>query len=174
MKLPDAFDSYDDIRSIISILESNSTYFLYSINSDYFNLLRKVSTAYEQAGAFNFFALIIMLIIVISLAGMFSLIINSRKKELAICLALGSSKGKLYLECFLEVFILSLSGCLIGIILSYIILLSGIEYATVPITPNHLISIFEILLSCIITLISVFPAFIIIKKLMPMEILRTE
>lgn len=164
----------DRITLVMKELEKTNKLFSYSMNSDYYNVLNKVNTAYEQAAAFNFIGLVLFSILFIGVSGLFALIINTRKKEIAINLALGATKKGLYTECLLEMLTLLLLGWFLGTIISIILLVNGVSYATVTIKPSIIVIFVGLVISGTIALIATIPAYITIKTLMPMEILRTE
>ncbi|AEV67932.1 FtsX-like permease family protein [Acetivibrio clariflavus] len=107
------------------------------------------------------------------LSGLFVLTINKRKREIAICLALGANKNVVYYEIILEMGIIAFLGTLLGILGSLILLLRGFEIATVVVFPNSIVIAALFGLSVFSVIISSIPVLISIKKLMPIEILRS-
>lgn len=162
------------LNEVLNLLnKKHGSTFAYSLGSEYAMFLNSISRASEEAMAFNFIAAILILIVFIGLSGLFVLIINRRKKEIAITLALGATKSKIYLECLLEMCILAFTGSGIGVLASLVPLTKGFELATVIIYPNMFVGLTLSILSLLIAVISTVPVSIMIRKLMPIEILRT-
>jgi ABC-type antimicrobial peptide transport system permease subunit len=175
IKINDDKVNYSGLQNeVLNLLnENHGDIFAYSLGSEFVNFLRLSNRAGEEAMAFNFIAAVLLLIVLIGLSGLFVLIINRRKREIAISLALGATKGRVYMECLLEMSILAVTGSVIGILASVILLSKGFESAAVVTYPNMLVSLTLTGLSLLVAIISTIPVFITIKKLMPIEILRT-
>jgi ABC-type antimicrobial peptide transport system permease subunit len=167
-------ESIQQINLIMNYLGSDNTVFSYYLNSQYYETVNNMSTAYEQSAAMNFIAGILLIIIVLGLVGVFALITHTRKKEMAICLALGSTKIRLYLESFFEMLLLSLIGSSIGLSGSYAVMLAGFEYATVELVPSLEAFIVVAIITFVISFLSTIPVMKAITTMMPIQILREE
>ena len=175
IKIKDDKTNYSALlNEVLNILnESHGDTFAYSLGSEFALFLNASDRAAEEAMAFNFIAAVLLLIVLIGLSGLFVLIINRRKREIAISLALGATKGRVYLECLLEMSILAVTGSAMGILASVMLLSKGFESAAVVTYPNVTVSLTLTGLSLLVAVVSTIPVFISIKKLMPIEILRT-
>lgn len=96
------------------------------------------------------------------MSGLFVLTINKRKKEIAICLALGANKVVVYCEIILEMSIIALMGTALGIVGSLFLLSNDFEIATVVVSSSNavvlglfVLSIFSVIISSIPVLISI-------------------
>lgn len=167
-------ETIKQLNLIMNYLGSDNTVFSYSLNSQYYETVNNMSTAFEQSAAMNFIAGILLIIIVLGLVGVFALITHTRRKEMAICLALGSTKIKLYLESFSEMLILSLIGSGIGLCGSYAMMLAGFEYATVELVPSLEALIVVVVITFVISFLSTIPAIKAVTTMMPIQILREE
>ena len=135
--------------------------------------MKSINRAKEEGNALSFIANIILVIVTIGLSSLFVLLVTKRKKNIAINIALGASKTDICVELFFEMLLISLSGAMLGIIASFSIMSSGLEFATVVTYPNYTISLVLIIYSVVITIVSVLPVTISIRNLLPVEILRT-
>jgi ABC-type antimicrobial peptide transport system permease subunit len=175
MMMNDEKISYFDLINNVytKLYESNNETFLYDIESEFANFLAHVNRAAEESVAFNFIVIVLLIIILIGLSGLFVLTINKRKKEIAICLALGANKVVVYCEIILEMSIIALMGTALGIVGSLFLLSNDFEIATVVVSSSNAVVLGLFVLSIFSVIISSIPVLISIKKLMPIEILRS-
>jgi ABC-type antimicrobial peptide transport system permease subunit len=109
----------------------------------------------------------------VGIAGLLMIIIKRRKRELAICFALGATKKHLITELFLESAILTLFGGTGGVCLAYLIIeLKIFTFPAFIIEQNYFIMFICILISFLISVIGTILPVMKIKKLMPMQILK--
>lgn len=151
----------------------NRDMFSYQLNSDFTDFLSSVHIAKEEANIFLFFGMILMSIILIGLSGLFMLLVIKRKKEIAICVALGGTKVLLFLEIAVEMLSISLLGTILGIGLSQILLLNGFNFATIQITSNLSVALQLIWVPFLVVAIAIVPVYLYLKKMLPIQILRT-
>jgi len=167
-------ESKDILLKAQMLLSSGNSRFLYFLNNEFYETLADFHSVMEDNQVFRFISFILLTITTIGLTGVFVLIINERKKEIAIHLALGSSKIRICLECFAEIAILALLGCALGLSSNILFCMKKLHYINVPLSPSLFVIIIQLMIICIIVVISMLPIAKTVAKLTPMEILRVE
>lgn len=160
------------MQEVKSYLSKKHIDYEFLINNEFFDYMGRTSTLNENSIIFNFIASVIFLIILIGLIGLFMLFMERRKKELAIAIALGARKEQLICEVLIEILFIALTGYLLGVCISSLLLIKGFSYATVAINFNLGLSLMLVILPIIVTILAVLPSIFMIKNLSPMKILR--
>lgn len=178
IKFPDAKRNeiaslYQKIDAVITNWNTQSKSYSFTIGSEFFDFLKSTSTMRKQSIIFNSISCIFLFIILIGLIGLFVLFMERRKKEMAVCLALGATKNNLAWEIFLEILCISFVGFLIGIVTSCIILQNGFYYTYILVNLSYQIPFLLIILLFVIAVLASVPSIYMVKKLLPMEILRS-
>ncbi|WP_066717076.1 FtsX-like permease family protein [Clostridium sp. Marseille-P299] len=168
-----SFDNGDILIKAQTLLSSNSN-FIYYLNNEFYDMLRSLHSVAEENTVIRFISYILLIITTIGLTGVFILIINERKKEVAINLALGSSKKRVCIECYIELMMLALTGCTLGLSSNIIFGIKDLNYINVSLRPNPYVIIVQLIIICGIVMISMIPVIKTVTMLTPMEILRVE
>lgn len=141
----------------------------------------------------TFFSYMFLVIILIALSfaiiNTMTMAILERKREIGMLMAIGMTKGRVFLMIMLETFFLSVTGGIVGLLLSYLIVSfyarhgldlgamgSGMSYigyaSTVYFRVNESFYVASVLLIGITSLLSSIPASIKALKLNPVEAIR--
>lgn len=162
------------LSSIIRILEEeNNNLYKFNISNEAIDYLLTVHQANKEAKCFTLICEILIILVVIGGIGVFSLVLDRRKKEIAICYALGECKSQLYMKSILEISILLFSAYIIGMIVSQIFICMGISVATVEVKQNWKAGICLFGMVIFVIIITVIPVIRLIKKYSPIKILST-
>ena len=164
----------DMLNDIVKLLEQNNDNpYLFNIGNETMNFLLRVHHANNEVKIFTPISGILILLVMIGGIGIFSLVINKRKKEIAICYALGESKNQLCIKSILEISILLIFSYLTGIICSDCFMQKGISVATVAVEPNWKAAVLLFAIALLLIIITVIPVARQIKKYSPCEILSS-
>lgn len=167
-------DNRDILLQAQTLLSSKNSIFIYFLNNEFYDMLADFHSVTEDNRVFRFISYILLIITTIGLTGVFILIINERKKEIAIHLALGSSKKRICLECLVELTILAVIGCVLGLSSNIVYSMKNVSYINIPLRPGLYVIIVQLIIICCIVTFSMIPVVRIVAKLTPMEILRVE
>lgn len=164
----------DEIKENIYMLqELCGEDYQFNTGNEFSSFLAKVTTAEKDSKFLIFIAIVIICIVLIGMIGNFVMIIKRREREIAIFCALGQTKKNVCFEVFMEVFILNISSYLLGIIISELVLKSGISLATVEIGYNIYSIIILLGVTLLISCLVIIPVKILIEKQSPIEILAS-
>ncbi len=164
----------DMLNDIVKLLEQNNDNpYQFNIGNETMKFLLRVHHADNEVKIFTLISGILILLVMIGGIGIFSLVINKRKKEIAICYALGESKNQLCIKSLLEIGILLIFSYLTGIICSYCFMQKGISVATVTVEPNWKAAVLLFTIALLLIIITVIPVARQIKKYSPCEILSS-
>lgn len=162
----------DMLNDIIHVMETdNADTYRFRISNATMKFLFKVHYANNEVKIFTLISGILILLVMIGGIGVFSLVIDKRKKEIAICYALGECKKKLCLKSVLEISMLIILAYITGMAFSYIFMLKGIAIATVVVEPNWRAAVLLLGIVLLLIVITVIPVTRLIKKYSPCEIL---
>jgi len=170
-----AGDNFWKISKILQYLhEQHGSYFNYYLSSDFAEFFAQVERASNESDTFTMMSLILLMVVSIGMSASFVILLNRQKKEIAIMLAMGTAKTALYLLSISQPIMISSLGAFIGLAVSSIVLSAGFQIATTVIYLNisALIGVFIFLQ--FLALLSSLPMILNIKKLMPIEFLRSE
>ena len=98
--------------------------------------------------------LICIIIVLIGLLGFIATRIEQRKYDIAVCIIAGSTKKKMLIELFLEIFVVILTSAIVGIVLSYVLSQSVPRINGVSSTPSIMLSIMIIFSSFLISVMA--------------------
>ncbi len=164
----------DMLSEIVQLLEAdNDNRYRFNISNETMDFLLRVHHANIEVEIFTLISGILILLVVVGGIGIFSLVINRRKKEIAICYALGECKSQLCMKSVLEISILLVLSYLMGILFSCFSMLRGISVATVKVDPNWKAAVLLLGIVFLLIIITVVPVIRLIKKYSPCEILST-
>lgn len=155
------------------LYQENGDDYTYSIDNELVSFLKGSERVKQEVNAFSFIVMLVLIIVMIGLSSLFVLLVSKRKKKIAINLSLGAYKGHISLGLFVEMLVISMGGAMIGILTSITLLSREFKYVAVTIYPNIYVSLVLIGFALLIVIISIIPILRSIKKLTPMEILRT-
>ncbi|MDE6761404.1 MAG: ABC transporter permease [Lachnospiraceae bacterium] len=162
----------DMLSDIVRLLEEdNDNEYYFNIGNETIDFMLNVHHANNEVRIFAPISGILILLVMIGGIGIFSLVINKRKKEIAICYALGECKSQLCIKSILEISILLVLSYLIGILFSCFCMLRGISVATVEVEPNWKSAVLLLGIALLVIIITVIPVIRLIKKYSPCEIL---
>lgn len=164
----------DGLNTILSQLwEWYGENYGFEIESELAHYMQQVEEAEKEAKVFIFISGIIFLIVLIGMMGIFIMIVNRRKREIAICCALGQTKKQVIFEMFVEIGVLNLSSYLIGVLISCLIMKNGISVATIVFNYHCRTGVILFALVVIFTGISVIPVRYLVKRMSPTDILSS-
>jgi putative ABC transport system permease protein len=174
IKSDTASDMIYSISRIKEYLKENHPDYIYHISSDIYKYADMTETVRTQSMLISVIAFIMLLVIVIGMTFVLIMVMEERRREIAICIAVGSNETNVIFEIILEVFTIIMTGFIIGSTLSIGLLWNGINVAGVNLSTDLrvvllLLSI-ALLLVCIVTL----PLVLMVKRFMPIEILKSE
>lgn len=164
----------DMLNDIVQLLEQdNDNLYRFHIGNETMDFLLRVHYANNEVKIFTPLSGILILLVMIGGIGIFSLVINKRKKEIAICYALGESKSQLCIKSILEISILLLFSCLAGMICSSCLMMKGISVAAVAVEPSWKAAVLLLAIALLLIIITVIPVARQIHKYSPCEILSS-
>lgn len=164
----------EELNVIVSQLcEMYSDEYKFEIKSEIASYLTRVEEAEKEAKVFIFIASIIFVIVLIGMIGIFIMIVNRRKKEIAICCALGQTKRQIMFEIFGEMGLLNGSAYFVGLLSSCLIMHRGISVATIEFTYHMWSGTILFLVSVILVGIAMIPVWYLVKKMSPINILSS-
>lgn len=162
----------DTLNDMLHVIEKeNENSYRFKISNATMNFLIKVYYANNEVKIFTLISGILILLVMIGGISVFSLVVDKRKKEIAICYALGESKKRLYLKSIIEIGTLIILAYIIGIGVSYLLILQGISIATVAVKANWKAAALLLGIVFVLIIIAVIPVTRLIKKYSPCEIL---
>lgn len=164
----------DMLSDIVQLLEEdNDNRYRFDISNQTMDFLLRIHHANIEVKIFTLISGILILLAMIGGIGIFSLVINKRKKEIAICYALGECKSQLCMKSILEISILLVLSYVVGILFSCFCMSRGISLATVIVEPNWKAAVLLSGIVVLLIIITVIPVIRLIKKYSPCEILST-
>lgn len=164
----------EELNIIISQLRNMySDKYVFGIESEIARFLDKTEVAEKEAKFFIFVCMTIFIIVLIGMIGIFIMIVNRGKKEIAICFALGQTKKQILFEIFGEISILTFFSYIMGMTISCAIMGDGISVATVIFKYHNWSGIVLFILSVLLSWIGIIPVRLIIKKMSPIDILSS-
>ncbi len=164
----------DMLSDIVQLLEEDSkNQYCFNISNETMDFLLNVHHANNEVKIFTPISGILILLVMIGGIGIFSLVINKRKKEIAICYALGECKNQLCVKSILEISILLILSYVIGILFSCFCMLRGMSVATVEVEPNWKAAVLLLGIALLVIIITVIPVIRLIKRYSPCEILSS-
>lgn len=173
IKFKDLLINSKVLTGILSYLEKEHKQ-QYTFSSNLQIFINQTQSLLELSDVVNLLTGICIVIVLIGLIGLILLMMNKRKKETAISIAIGATLAQLYLEVVLEIMIIIGIGGIVGIIASNIILLHATYFNEFPISINPLTPIIISIASLIISiLISIFPLFKI-REISPNKALKSQ
>lgn len=162
----------EKMYEIKELLEGKNTEYTISIDNQFYNFIQQANDMKESSIIFNLIGSALIVIITLGMLGIFILFMEQRKKEIAICIALGGTKIQIAFEVIIEIMIITYIGFALANIASAVTLMNGFENATMTIYYNPAVSLMLVGLPFIIGLVASLPSVYMIKKLLPLEILR--
>lgn len=164
----------EELNKIVSQLnEMYSDKYKFDIKSEVAKYLVRVEEAEKEAKFFVFIAGIIFAIVLIGMIGIFIMLVSRRKKEIAICCALGQTKQQIIFEIFLEVSLLNLLSYFVGLVSAWLIMQNGISVATIVCTYNWWAGIISFFVSVFLTGMAIAPVQHIVNEMSPIDILSS-
>lgn len=164
-------NSYSIAEQIVTKLNTIHTEFEYSISDQFYELKRSIEDLTINLSFFTWIAYFSLIVTTIGLIGVFLILLEKRKREIAIMLMMGATLPKVYFELFSEIFLINLFSGIIGVAIS-----SGIApyLSTAVFTVNFQASAFLVMITIIIfiSLFSSMCTVFSIKKIVPVKILR--
>lgn len=157
---------------IESKLEESNKFYDYTVSSEFFDFLYKSSFDSDQASFFSFLSMLLITIVYIGMLSLFIMLVEKRKFELAVCLALGAGKKQVFSELSLEFLILSITPSFVGFIISNVIISKGFRFINVFISSYSIMVEMLIFFSIVVlNFLCLLQVFYKIRKLKPQEIL---
>lgn len=167
-------ENMQNISYILQYLhEQHGRYFSYYLSSDFAEFFAIVERASSESDAFIIVSLLLLVVVSIGMSASFVTLLGRQKKEISIMLAMGVTKTQLYLVVIIQPIIISSIGALIGLILSASILSMGFQLASTTIYLNIFVLAGLFLFLQILAGVASLPMILKIKKLMPVELLRS-
>ena len=160
------------LHDIETQLDECSNSYNYAVSNEFFDYLYKSSFDSNQAKLFSLISILLIIIVYIGMVSLFIMLIEKRKFEIAVCLALGAKIKQVFLELSIEFLLISITPSLIGLTVANILIERGFRFVNVYISQYSAIAEMLILLSIIILNFSCLSfVFYKIRKLKPQEIL---
>lgn len=162
----------DFIYDIARWLQDEHPEYQYQVIDQRLQMEKSIRELTSQIQQLSWFAKISLMITVVGLVGVLLIFLERRRREMAICRMLGATKYQLFAELFWEVFLLTLMGGILSILLLFT-LIPNLSTVVFRVTFQWK-SIFIVLgTATCITLISCSCAIAAISSNSPLKILRS-
>ena len=162
----------DFIYDIARWLQDEHPEYQYQVIDQRLQMEKSIRELTSQIQQLSWFAKISLMITVVGLVGVLLIFLERRRREMAICRMLGATKYQLFAELFWEVFLLTLMGGILSILLLFT-LIPNLSTVVFRVTFQWK-SIFIVLgTATFITLISCSCAIAAISSNSPLKILRS-
>ncbi|MBE5966535.1 MAG: FtsX-like permease family protein [Lachnospiraceae bacterium] len=168
----DAKEMANITYGIKEYLQSIHSNYQYNFDDPIYNFISLVDDKKSEANIAIFISMLLMLTITIGLSGVFIMMVDERKKEIAISCSLGCTKFNIIMEILLELTIVIAASTLLGLSISYLILRNGLDMDGIIIYMNKMTPIILVALSILFEMIVIIPSVWMINKFTPIEILR--
>lgn len=156
-----------------TILEKLNSNYDYILSSEFFNFMYNSSFDFSQSLLILIISVLLILIVYIGMISFFILLVEKRKFEIAISLALGAKKSNILFEFAIEFFIISFIPMIISNLILRALFQNGFTFINIYVpTINNNINLAIFAFIVIINLVCLIPIFIMICKLKPQEILQ--
>ena len=165
--------NFEVINEIVEYLKNSNKNYNYTAvfpEENYYNSLEQELMIFIILFVIGIF---ILLIISLGLIGILLIFTNRRISEVAVVIACGAYRKKIYTEFLMSTFCVIGLGGFIGGIIGCIIALTCISYQQFNINFHPIVIIFCIMLSLLITIIGSILPILRVQKLKPMEILQS-
>jgi len=145
----------------------------YRIDTNLDRYKREVENIKFISDSFIILAGVSFIIIICGLSGILLIIINKRSRELAICISMGASKKMLFFEIIMESLAINAIGGISGMVFSLFILKYFVSFKDFNIIFDYKILTYITFVIVLTGVLSAIPATIKIKRMTPIQILKS-
>lgn len=168
----DTKDMADVIHGVKEYLQNMHSNYQYKFDNQIYNFISLVDDKKSEANTAIFISMLMLLTITIGLSGVFIMMIDERKKEIAINCSLGSTKFNIIMEILLELTVVIAVSTILGLSISCFILKDGLDMDGITIYMNKITPTLLVAISILFEMIVIIPSIWTINRFTPIEILR--
>ncbi|GAA0365901.1 ABC transporter permease [Bacillus horti] len=169
----DANTVFSDIFNYL--YKTHGSEFIYSVDNVFEQYVNRTETLRQNTRVASWVALITLAIVAIGLMGLMLLAFEKRRKEKAINMLLGASKGTVLKEMLFESVCITMTSGILGVLCSWTLLtFNVIQLEGLEIDSHVLVTIFTIGLAAFIGVITTIPSILQLKELSPLNTLRKQ